>query len=208
MDENKVFEKNLHELKQEILRNYKGEFEMSWLSIGDQLRETRIRFRNNSDYEAFINAIDKDCEFEDATFNGYIYKIDTPQFNVADRSQYGNEFDFKHENIEYHGSNCFLLTGGHYFIKFINFFTGESYKQQYLDSLKNEKRRSNFLTMARIQPFCRANNINLGYFDGARLFLRSVTDGNQALFHNNHSCLIWKSQCVSFNQVKREFKKI
>ena len=34
------------------------------------------------------------------------------------------------------------------------------------------------MTMARIQPFCRANNINLGYFNGIRVFPRSVTDRN------------------------------
>ena len=38
------------------------------------------------------------------------------------------------------------------------------------------------MARARIQPFCRANNKNLGYFDGERVFPRSVTDGNKALF--------------------------
>ena len=57
----------------------------------------------------------------------------------------------------------------------------------------NEKSRSNVMTMARIQPFCRAIIINLGYFDGTRVFLRSVTDKKIAFFlHNNHFCLIWK----------------
>ena len=38
------------------------------------------------------------------------------------------------------------------------------------------------MTMARFQPFHRVNNINLGYFDGIRVFPRSVTDRNNALF--------------------------
>ena len=43
------------------------------------------------------------------------------------------------------------------------------------------------MTKARIQPFRRANNFNLGYFDGIRVFPRSITDRNNALFlHNNH----------------------
>ena len=69
------------------------------------------------------------------------------------------------------------------------------------------------MTMARIQPFCRANNINLGYYNNDRVFPRSVTIRDSALYlYNNHFCLIWKSQIVSFNQaineLKHKFKKI
>ena len=73
------------------------------LKVGDQIRQTHIRFRNISDYEAYINAIDQDYESEDSIFKGYLYKIDTPQFNLVHRSQYGNVCDFKHEIIEYRG---------------------------------------------------------------------------------------------------------
>ena len=39
------------------------------------------------------------------------------------------------------------------------------------------------------------------------LFPGSVTDKNRALFpHNNHFCLIWKSEGVSLNQAIRELK--
>ena len=63
------------------------------------------------------------------------------------------------------------------------------------------------MTKARIEPFCRDNNINLGYFDGTRVFARSVTDRNTALFlHSNQFCLIWKSEDVSFNQAIKKFK--
>ena len=63
------------------------------------------------------------------------------------------------------------------------------------------------MTKARIQPFCRASNFNLGYFDGVRLFPRSVTEINIALYlYNNHFCLIWKSENVSFNQAVKELK--
>ena len=43
------------------------------LSIGDQNRETHIRFKNIDDYESYIVAIDQDYEAEDAICNGYIY---------------------------------------------------------------------------------------------------------------------------------------
>ena len=57
-------------------------------SIGDQTRQNLIRFRNNTDYEAYINAIEERYDVEDAIFNGNIYTINTPQFNSVNRSQY------------------------------------------------------------------------------------------------------------------------
>ena len=94
------------------------------LKVGDQIRQTNIRFKNVDDYEAYINAIDQDYESEDAIFNGYIYKIDTAQLK-KNRSQYGNGCDFEHEIIEYRGKNCFIPTKGYCFVKCINFITGQ-----------------------------------------------------------------------------------
>ena len=63
------------------------------------------------------------------------------------------------------------------------------------------------MTKARIQPIFRANNNNLGYFDGDGGFSRSVTNSNNALYMNNNLfCLIWKSEVVSFNQAITELK--
>ena len=116
-----VINKNLHEIKQEILQDYEGEFEMDGnLIVGDQGRRTHIRFRNISDYEAYINAIDQDYDSEDAIFNGYIYKINTPQFNKVNRSQYGNGCSFDKIIVEYRGNNCYIPTKGYCFVKCIN----------------------------------------------------------------------------------------
>ena len=156
------------------------------LKVGGQIRQTNIRFRNMDDFEAYIIAIDEGYDAEDAIFNGHIYKINTPQFNKVNRSQYGNGCDFKHEIIEYRGNNCFIPTKGYCFVKCVNFLTGEDYKQQYLDFSRSEQRRSNIMTKARFQPFCRANKINLGYYDGERVFPRSVTDRNNAFYLYNY----------------------
>ena len=202
-----VIDKNLHEIKQEILEDYDGTFEMvGTLLVGDQIRQTHVRFRNMDDFEDYINSIDQDYDSDDSIFNGYIYKIDTPQFNKVNRSQYGNGCDFKHELIEYPGINCFIPTKGYCFVKCVNFLTGQDYKQ-YLEFIRNERRRSNVMTMARIQPFCRANNINLDYYNDDRVFPRTVTNRESALYlYNNHFCSIWKSQGVSFNQAITELK--
>ena len=204
-----VVNKNLHEIKQEKLVDYTGEFEMVGnLKIGDQIRQTHIRFRNISDYEAYINAIDEGYDAEDAIFNGFIYKINSPQFNKVNRSQYGNGCNFEKIRIEYRGNNCFIPTKGYCFVKCINYLTGQDYKQEYLDFIRNESRRSNVMTKARIQPFCRANNINLGYYNNDRVYTRTVTNRDSALYLlNNHFCLIWKSENVSFKQAIRELEE-
>ena len=209
-----VIDKNLHEIKQEILEDYTGEFEMIGnLKVGDQIRQTQIRFRNTNDYEAYINSIDQDYDSEDAIFNGYIYKLDTPIFNKVNRSHYGNGCTFDKIIIEYCGNNCYIPTKGYCFVKCLNFLTDRDYKQQYLDFIRNEKRRSNIMTKARIQPFCRANNINVGFFDGDGVYPRSITNRDSALYlYDNHFCLIWKSEGVSFKQAIKEiddnFKKV
>ena len=130
-----------------------------------------------------------------------------PQFNKVKGSQYGNGCDFKHEIIEYRGNNCFIPTKGYCFIKCVNFLTSRDYKQQYLDFIRNEQRRTNIMTKARIQTFCRANNFNLGHYNEDRVFPRSVTNRDSALFlFNNHFCVIWKSEGVSFKQAIKELK--
>ena len=171
------------------------------------MRETRIRFRNINDYEAYINTDDQNYDSEDSIFNGYIYKLNTPQFNKVNRSQNGNGCSFDKIIVEYRGNNCFIPTKVYCFVKRINYLTGQDFKQQYLDFIRNEKRRSNIMTMARIQPFCRAININLGYYNNDRVFPRTVTNRDTALYlYINHLCLLWKSQQVSFNQAITELK--
>ena len=138
---------------------------------------------------------------------GQIYKINTPQFNKVNRSQYGYGCDFKHEITEYRGNNCLIPTKGYCFVKCVNFSTHQDYKQQYLDFIRSEQIRSIIMTKARIHPFCRANNINLGYYNEDRVFPRSVTNRDSALFfYNNHFCLIWKSEGVSLIRAIKELK--
>ena len=149
-----VIDKNLHEKKNEILLDYVGTFEMIGnLKVGDQIRQTNVRFRNMDDFEAYINAIDEGYGAEDAIFNGYIYKLDTPIFKKVNRGQYGKGCDFNKIILENQGNNCFIPTKGYYFIKCINFLTGEDYKQQYLEFIRNEKRRSNFMNRLEFNHF-------------------------------------------------------
>ena len=104
-----VISKNLHEIKPYKLLDYTGEFEMVGNSkVGDQIRQTHIRFRKISEYEAYINAIDQNYDSEDSIFDGYVYKLNTSQFHKVNRSQYGNGCSFDEIIIEYRGNNCYI----------------------------------------------------------------------------------------------------
>ena len=75
------------------------------------------------DFERYKNAIDIDYDSEDVTFTGYVYKINTPQFNVVTRSAYGRGTKYLQEIVEYHGQNCYTPNSGMCFVKCMNYFT-------------------------------------------------------------------------------------
>ena len=104
-----VIVRNLHEIKNEILREYEGDFEMiGSLKVGDQFWQTHITFRNIVDDEHYLNAIYEGYGSEYSIFNGYICILNTPQIINVIRSQYGNGCDSKHQIIEYHGNSCYM----------------------------------------------------------------------------------------------------
>ena len=115
---------NLHEIKNEILQDYTGDFELNGRMImGPVEYKTNIRFKNMDDFEKYINAIDVDYDSEDVIFTGYVHKFDTPQFKVVKRSAYGKGTNYMQEIVEYHGRNCYIPSSGLCFIKCNNSFT-------------------------------------------------------------------------------------
>ena len=98
---------NLHEIKNEFLQDYTGDFELNGKMINGPIElKTNIRFKNMDDFERYINAIDVDYDSEDVSFTDYVYKLDTPQFKVVRRSAYGKGTTYMQEIVEYHGQNC------------------------------------------------------------------------------------------------------
>ena len=88
------------------------------------------------------------------------------------------------------------------FIKCIIYLTGKDYTDEVSTFIRSEQRRANIMPSARIRPFCRKYNINIGCFDGTRINPRNFTQRDIALkIYNNYFCFIWKSQNISFNQV-------
>ena len=200
---------NLHEIKSEILEDYTGDFELiGSMLVGEIEQKTNIRFKNVDDFENYYNAIDNGgYDSEGVIFTGWLYELNTPEFKKVNRSQYGKGTDFKQDIVEYIGNNCYIPTSGNCFIKCINYFTNKDFTQEFLTFIRTEQRRSNVMTSARVQFFCRKHNINIGCYDGFRVCPRNITQRNPALkIHNNHFCLIWKSDGVSFDRAIRELK--
>ena len=119
-----VYNLNLHEIENEILQDYTGDFELNGLLIiGHNELETNSRFKNMDHFESYMNTINVDYDSEDVIFTGYFYKLNTPQFNVVKRSAYGKGTNYMQKIVEYHEQNCYIPTSGMCFIKCINYFT-------------------------------------------------------------------------------------
>ena len=95
-----------------------------------------------------------------------------------------------------------------FFIKCIIFLTGKDYKEENPEFISIEKRLSNYMTIVRIQQRLRKLGIDFGSFKGKEICPRTKTKRNIGLYlYDNHFCLIWKSEGVSFkNVVKNEIK--
>ena len=115
---------NLHEIKDEILQDYTGDFELiGKMIIGPVEHKTNIRFKNMDDFERYINAIDINYDSDDVIFTGYVYKLNTPHFKIVKRNVYGKGTNHMQEIVENQGQNCYIQTSGMCFIKCINYFT-------------------------------------------------------------------------------------
>ena len=199
---------NLHEIKNEFLQDYTSDFELNGKAgIGPVEHKTIIRYKNMDDFEGYINAIDVDYDSEDVSFTGYVYKTISPHFKNVKRSAYGKGTNYMQEIVENHGQNCYIPTSGLCFIKCIKYFTEKDYIEEILTFIRTEQRRFNVMTSARIQPFYRKYNINIGCFDGTRSNPRNLTQRGISLFiYNTHLCLIWKSNGISFDKATKELK--
>ena len=57
------------------------------------------------------------------------------------------------------------------------------------------------MTSARVQPFCQKYFINIGCYDGFKVWPRDITERKIAFYvHKNNFCLIRISQNICFNK--------
>ena len=108
----------LHEIKNEILLDYKGNFELEKsMDIGHVEHKTDNRFKNMDDFENYINAVDNHFDREDVTSFVYVYKLKTSHFKVVKRNAYAKGVIYMKEIVDYRGHNCYIPPSGMSFIK-------------------------------------------------------------------------------------------
>ena len=168
------------------------------LLVGEIEQKTNIRFKISDDFKTHINAIDNSgYDSDDVFFTGWLYKLNAPEFKKVKRSQYARGTDFKQDIVDYIGNNCCIPTSGYCFIKCDNYLTKKDYTKEILAFIRTEQRRSNVMTSARFQPFCKKYIINVGCYDGFRMCPRNIAERKIALnLHENHFCLIWKHKIL------------
>ena len=78
---------------------------------------------------------------------------------------------------------------------------------EFLTFIRNEQIKSNVMTSARIQPFCKKLNFNIGCSDGFGVCPGNNTEKKLALcMYKNHFRLFRKSNGISFNKTLVELK--
>ena len=172
---------NLHENKDKFLENYRGDFEMNGsIMFGEIEHQINIRFKNTNEFESYLRAIGVDYDNEDVRFTGWLYKLNTHEFNKVNRSQYRRGRDFKQDIVEYICNSCYIPTSGNCFAKGVIHITGKDYSDL-LTFIRTEQKGSIVMTTARLQSFCKNHSIIIGCYDALRVCPRNITEGNIVL---------------------------
>ena len=152
--------------------------------------------------------IDKYDETLEVLFSGYMIKY-TKVFNQIKRSNYGKGCDAFNKILEYKGKLCYIPTGNACFRKCLVFIYKRDFSNEYKEFKINFDRCKNIMTSAKIQPFCRKYNINLGVYKKKQrsILPKTITERRTCvLIHNNHFCVIWKTIKSSFSDAIKEIE--
>ena len=72
----------MHQTKSEKILDFTGDFELiGFLLIAELERRTNSKFKTIDDFETYINAIVVDYNTGDVILTGWLYKLNTLEFN-------------------------------------------------------------------------------------------------------------------------------
>ena len=161
--------------------------------------------RINDNDPSMVNAFFKDAEQPDKriekindkydetlniTFTGELIRY-TKTFNKIKRSKYGTGCDVLKKILEYRGNLCYIPEENECFRKCLEFIYKKDFSKQYCDFIEESQRNKNIMTSAKIQPFCKKHNINLGVYNPKQqeILPRSFIERRICLFiHQNYFC--------------------
>ena len=198
----------LHRIEKEILLHCTGVFKIiGSLLIGEIEQKSNIRFGNVHDFETYNIAIDVVYESEDVILTRWLHKLNKPQFNKVNSSQYVKLQIKTKPLLNILVTIVFFGKSGNCLIKCITYLTCRVYTPEVFGFIRGEKRINKVMTSGRIQPFCKKHIINIDCFDGSRTNPRKITERNEALYlYENQFCLIWKLNGISFKKATEELK--
>ena len=81
------------------------------------------------------------------------------------RSSYGKGYDAITNILQYEGQFCYIPTGNAGFRKRLHFFCERGFSNVYKEYILSSDRCTNITTLAKLQPFCRKNNIDIGVYN-------------------------------------------
>ena len=91
-------------------------------------------------------------------------------FNQIKRSNYGKGCAAFNKILEYKGQLCYIPTGNDCFRKCLEYVYKRDFSNEYKDFILSSDRCKNIMSSAKIQPFCRKFNINLGVLNKKQQF--------------------------------------
>ena len=173
---------NVHELRDKLNNGNRGFELVGNLTINGIKMKTNMRFKNMTDFKSYIEKVDEKYYGEDVVYEGDVFQLNQPEFKPIKRSKFGKGSNHLFDIEEYVGTNCYIPTGNNCFVKCINYITEKDYTQQYLEFISEGGRRKNVMTLARIQPFCKKYEIDLGYFNGKEVWPRIDKERKRCLY--------------------------
>ena len=149
--------------------------------------------------------VDKYDETLEVLFSGEMIKY-TQVFSKVKRSNYATGCDVRQKIIEYRSCLVYIPEANECFRKCIEIIHQKGYSQENREFIKQSYNCKNMMTQAKIQPFCRQYNLNVGFYNVKQktILPRSVKQRNLCLYnHDNHFCVIRKINQSTYPQAKK-----
>ena len=178
------------------------------LKDGEPFQVSRLYKDSEQLTKSIERMIEKYDDSLEVVFSGYLTKY-TTVFNQIKRSKYGKGCDAFNKNLEDVGQLCYIPTGNACFRKCLEFFQRRDFPNEYKEDILSSDRCKNIMASAKIQPFCRKYNINLGVYKKKQrsILPKTVTERKFCLLiHNNLFCVIWKDNQSSFSDAIEEME--
>ena len=121
---------NLHENKNEVLLHYTSDFELIGSMLLGEIQEKKLDLEVLMTLKRIL-MVSLLITFLNTFITGWLYKLNTPEFNRVNRSQYGRGTDFNQDIVENIANICYIPTSGNCFINCNSHLTGKRINRRF-----------------------------------------------------------------------------